>query len=83
MAIVGGIVSSLLSSLGTASLLVWLPVAGIILERGSGVWGTRLERDEPGLMPLSGVAPLCKGVVSGSPLSCPALCSSSLSVGVS
>ena len=60
----------------------WCGVQPGEVERGLDVRATRLKHKEPGLIPLSGVAPLCQGLVSGLSLSCPALCSLSLSVAV-
>ena len=64
-----GVVSSSSGSLGTSTLLGLAPWCGVHPckgEMGSDVWGSRLEPDEPGLVPLSGVTPLCEGLVSGS-----------------
>ena len=51
-------------------------------ERDLDVQGKRLERDIPVLIPVSGVPPLCEGLVPVLFLSCTDLCSLFLSVGI-
>ena len=63
--VLGGVLWRVFLSIGVPghSLAVgaapWCRVLAGEGKRGSGVWGARLVCDEPGLIPISGVAMFC------------------------